>query len=227
MAENINMDFGRRVVIDTNDVDWVPSRLPGVERRMLEREGAETGRATTVVRYAAGSSFTPHVHGGGEEFFVLDGVFSDESGDFGPGSYVRNPVGSKHKPFSTDGCTIFVKLGQFDEQDQEYVRIDANNTPWLPGLVGGLSVMPLHQFGHENVALVKWEPGTVFNRHGHWGGEEILVLDGVFEDEHGRYPKGTWIRSPHGSPHTPFSNKGCTILVKTGHLNSPENHVGG
>jgi anti-sigma factor ChrR (cupin superfamily) len=86
-------------------------------------------------------------------------------------------------------------------------------------LVPGLSVMHLHEHGSEHVALVKWAPNTRFSRHSHWGGEEILVLDGVFEDEHGRYPKGCWLRSPHLSQHMPFTGPaGALIYVKTGHL---------
>ena len=77
----------------------------------------------------------------------------------------------------------------------------------------------LHSYGTEQVALVKWAPSTTFQRHKHWGGEEILVLDGVFEDEQGVYPKGTWLRNPLSSVHTPFSREGCLIYVKTGHLN--------
>lgn len=218
MASNINMDFDRRVVIQSAEMDWVESPQSGVQRRMLEREDAESGRATSVVRFAPGSAFSPHVHGGGEEFFVLVGVFSDEFGDFGPGTYVRNPIGSRHRPHSEAGCTIFVKLWQMEQADQQQVRIDTRNGSWLPGLVDGLSVMPLHEYGSENVALVKWRAGTVFSRHTHPAGEEIFVLDGVFEDEHGGYPQGTWIRSPAGSIHTPVSTGGCTIYVKTGHL---------
>ncbi len=218
MTTNLNMDFEKRVVLETQNIDWVSTHLPGVERRMLERKGAETGRATTIVRYAPGSEFSSHIHEGGEEYFVLDGVFSDESGDFNAGTYVRNPVGSEHSPHSKYGCTIFVKLGQFDPEDQTYIRKDTTMESWLPGQVDGLSVMPLHEFGTESVALVKWQPGTMFQRHSHPGGEEILVLDGVFEDEHGRYPKGTWLRNPPGSVHTPISEEGCTIYVKVGHI---------
>jgi len=218
MITNLNMDLGKPIVIEANDRQWVGSRMSGVERQLLEREEAETGRATTIVRFVPGSEFTSHVHEGGEEFFVLDGVFSDESGDFGAGTYVRNPVGSEHVPHSTDGATIFVKLGQMSKLDQDHVRVDTGTEQWLPGMVAGLSVLPLHQFGTENVALVKWQPGTKFVQHSHPGGEEILVLDGTFEDEHGRYPKGTWIRNPPGSVHTPFSAEGCKIFVKTGHL---------
>lgn len=154
----------------------------------------------------------------GEEILVLDGVFEDEAGRYPAGTYLRNPAGSTHAPGSTDGCTLFVKLRQFQTDDTERVRIDTRQTPWRQGLVAGLSVMPLHQFGHESVALVRWQPQTFFQPHAHFGGEEILVLDGVFEDEFGAYPTGTWMRSPHLSRHQPFSREGCTILVKTGHL---------
>ncbi|MBA4043138.1 MAG: cupin [Erythrobacter sp.] len=214
----INADFSERVVIRPGDVDWVPSPMAGVERRMLDRVGGEVARATSLVRYAPDSYFSAHTHGGGEEYLVLEGVFSDEHGDYPAGTYVRNPIGSSHTPHSKDGCTIFVKLHQFDPQDtvQKVVRPSAGH--FLPGLVEGLSVFPLHDFEVEHVALVRWEPGTRFNRHRHWGGEEILVLEGTFEDEHGRYPAGSWLRSPHGSEHTPFSTEGCLIFVKTGHL---------
>ena len=131
---------------------------------------------------------------------------------------MRNPIGSSHAPFSREGCTIFVKLMQFDPADDQHVVIDSNQTEWLPGMVPGLRVLPLHQHGSEHVALVRWAPGTRFNRHRHWGGEEILVLEGVFQDEFGDYPAGSWLRSPHLSEHTPFSEQGCLIWVKTGHL---------
>jgi len=214
----INANLDQRAVVYSEQLDWVDSPLPGVQRRMLERDGAEAGRASTIVRYAPDSHFRSHVHTGGEEYIVLDGVFSDEYGNFGPGTYVRNPVGSEHRPHSKDGTTIFVKLWQMDPEDHKYVRIDTNKTEWRTGLVEGLSVMPLHEHGSEHVALVKWAAGTEFNFHGHPGGEEIFVLDGIFEDEHGRYPTGTWLRNPAGSVHTPFSTEGCTIYVKTGHL---------
>ncbi|WP_420550038.1 cupin domain-containing protein [Curvivirga sp.] len=214
----INHDLTQRVVLNTDEIEWVKTRMNGVERRMLDRDGAESGRATSIVKFAPDSYFEEHGHPGGEEFLVLEGVFSDETGDYGPGMYIRNPIGSKHKPYTKDGCTILVKLWQMEEEDQDWVKKDTKKSEWLPGLVSGLQVMPLHNYKTENVALVKWDAGTVFNPHKHWGGEEIYVLDGTFEDEHGSYPKGTWIRSPDGSSHHPFTKEGCTIFVKTGHL---------
>lgn len=216
----INADLSQRVVVYSQDLPWVDSPITGVKRRMLERDGEEVARATSIVRYEPGSSFSAHTHGGGEEFLVLDGIFSDEKGDYPAGTYVRNPVGSRHTPSSESGCTILVKLWQMSPGDQKRIAILTNENPWIPGLVSGLQVMPLHSHGTENVALVKWEPGTVFQRHSHWGGEEIYVIEGVFEDEQGTYPQGTWIRNPHGSIHTPSSKEGCVIYVKTGHLDT-------
>ncbi|MEO1095158.1 MAG: cupin domain-containing protein [Cyanobacteria bacterium J06638_28] len=214
----IHADLAERVVVSTTDLLWVDSPMSGVQRRMIERNGEEVARATSIVRYAPGSDFSAHTHGGGEEYFVLEGVFSDEQGDFGPGTYVRNPVGSSHTPYSKDGATILVKLWQMDPQDQQQVVIDTQVANWAPGLVPGLQVLPLHAYGTEQVALVKWAPGTRFQPHRHWGGEEIFVLEGTFADEQGIYPKGTWLRNPPGSVHTPFSEEGCLIYVKTGHL---------
>ena len=217
----INADFSKRVVIRPGDVAFVPSPLPGVERMMLDRIGGEVARATTIVRYGEGSYFDPHTHGGGEEFIVLEGTFSDEHGDYPAGTYVRNPIGSSHKPYSEKGTTIFVKLHQFDGDDTEQKVIRTQDAAFQPGLVDGIRVLPLHAHGSEHVALVRWAPGTRFPGHMHAGGEEILVLEGTFQDEFGDYPKGSWLRNPPGSVHNPFSEDGALLYVKTGHLQGP------
>jgi anti-sigma factor ChrR (cupin superfamily) len=211
-------DLSQRAVVLSEELPWLDSPMAGVQRRMLERDGEEVARATSIVRYAPGSYFSAHTHGGGEEFFVLEGVFSDEHGDYPAGTYVRNPVGSRHTPSSRIGCTILVKLWQMQPQDQQRVAIDTTQANWLPGTVEGLQVLPLHTYDTEQVALVKWEPDTHFRRHSHPGGEEIFVLDGVFEDEFGTYPKGTWLRNPSNREHHSFSREGCLIYLKTGHL---------
>ncbi|MCM5507788.1 cupin domain-containing protein [Vibrio sp. SCSIO 43169] len=213
----LNMNFAQRVVIDTESMPWVASPAKGVWRKPLEREDAESGHTTSVVRYDAGSRFNTHPHPMGEEIFVLEGIFSDEQGDYSAGTYLRNPPGSQHAPFSDQGCTILVKLNQFDERDSASIRVNTRTQAWLPG-IGGLEVMPLHEFEHEHVALVKWPEGERFQPHRHFGGEEIFVLSGEFADEHGRYPKGSWLRSPHMSEHFPFVEQETIILVKTGHL---------
>ncbi|MFK7731327.1 MAG: cupin domain-containing protein [Pseudomonadales bacterium] len=220
----LNANFDERTVMTPEDYQWVASPMPGVERMMLDRVGDEVARATSIVRYAPNSEFSSHAHTGGEEFLVLEGVFSDEHADYRAGSYVRNPIGTAHTPrVGPEGATIFVKLQQFERDDQDQKWIDTNTTAWRPGLVPGLAVMPLHEFEGESVALVRWDPDTQFKQHTHWGGEEILVLEGMFHDEHGAYPKGSWLRSPHLSSHQPFTKEdGALIYVKVGHLNAKE-----
>src|SRR5947209_2797992 len=188
----INADFSTRVVLRPDELSWSPSPMPGVERKMLDRVGDEVARATSIVRYAPNSHFSAHAHGRGEEFLVLEGVFSDEHGDYPPGTYVRNPVGSCHTPRSDGGCTLFVKLHQFQEGDAVHKVIDTQAAHYQAGS----------------------DRNSHFSAHAHGGGEEFLVLEGVFSDEHGDYPPGTYVRNPVGSCHTPRSDGGCTLFVK-------------
>ena len=211
------MNFDERLAINTQKQEWQPSPSSTVWRKQLEREAKESGHTTSVVKYDAGASFKQHSHPYGEEILVLEGVFSDEHGDYPAGTYLRNPPGSKHSPCSNEGCVILVKLNQFDKRDLSEVSVNTNTAEWLQGQ-GGLQVMSLHNFEHEHVALVKWPVGEVFKPHKQFGGEEIFVLSGTFKDEHGEYPKGTWIRNPHMSQHHPFVDEETVIWVKTGHL---------
>lgn len=214
----LNADFSKRVVISPDDYDWVKSPAAGVERMMLDRIGDEVARATTIVRFAPESYFDAHTHGGGEEFFVLEGVFSDETGDYPAGTYVRNPIGTSHKPHTKEGCTILVKLHQFAESDTVQFHIDTTTAEFAPSASEGVSVLPLHSAVNEEVRLVRFAPGARASAHSHKGGEEIYVLEGTLADEHGTYPAGTWLRSPDMSEHTPFSDEGCLLYMKTGHL---------
>lgn len=214
----LNVDYSERVAVNSEAMAWQPSPLPGVERRMLERDGGEVARATSVVRYQPGSAFDPHTHELGEEFLVLAGVFSDEMGDYPAGTYVRNPPGSKHRPSSRDGCVLLVKLRYMGSGDRGRLVVDTSKQQWQPVAGRGLWIKPLFDGASENVALVKFDPGGRRGRHVHAGGEELFVLSGEFEDEFGRYGTGTWLRSPDGSSHSPFSHRGCVLYRKTGHL---------
>lgn len=222
---NINADLSKRATRYTPDLNWIDSPLAGVSRRPLERIGGENAdRATTLVRYAPGSSFSPHSHDLGEELLVISGTFSDHSGDFSEGMYLRNPPGSEHQPSSKPGCIILVKLRQFDPDDQQFVRIDCNQGSWQSSDQPGLEILPLHSYNREQVALQRWNGGTRLNQHDHVAGEEIYVLEGEFSDEHGHYPAGSWLRQPAGSSHQPHSDSGCLLYIKTGHL--PKNSSG-
>jgi anti-sigma factor ChrR (cupin superfamily) len=213
----LNLNFSERVVIDTNRMGWVPSPMAGVWRKPLAREDAECGHATSIVRYEPGARFRAHDHPGGEEILVLAGVFSDETGDYGAGTYFRNPVGFRHAPFSAPGCTLLVKLHQFQQDDTAHVVVDTHNTPFGPGR-GKLRVLPLHEHGHERVSLVRWPAGEQSPAHRHAGGAELYVIAGELQDEHGTYPAGTWLRTPRGSSHAPRAREATLVWVKTGHL---------
>lgn len=215
----IHADLTQRAVVHTDTMEWLASPSPGIERRMLDRDGGEVARATSIVRYAAGAVFPYHVHGGGEEFLVLEGLFLDEHGRYPAGTYVRNPVGTSHWPAAgPQGATLLVKLRQMDPADTAQVRIDTRAAQFSAGPVPGLTVLPLHAFGSERVSLVRWAPNIRFMLHAHPGGEEIFVLDGAVEDDEGRYMAGSWLRNPPGSHHEPFSLDGCLLYVKIGHL---------
>jgi len=216
-SKRLNMDFDKAVCVLPEQQLWQKSPAQGVSRISLERVAAESGHTTSFVKFDPGSSFPPHSHPQGEEIYVLEGVFSDENGDYPAGTYIRNPAGSQHKPFTKDGCKLFVKLDQFQAADTEQVVIRPDQQQWRPG-IGNLKVVSLHAFNTESTALVFWPENEVFQPHTHWGGEEIVVIKGKFIDEHGEYPTGSWLRSPHLSKHFPRVEEETLILVKVGHL---------
>jgi anti-sigma factor ChrR (cupin superfamily) len=226
----INADFSRRVAVHAARLPWVPSPMAGVERRMLDRIGDEVARATSIVRYAAGSRFSPHTHGGGEEFLVLDGVFQDEHGDYPAGSYVRNPPTSRHTPGSSPGCTLLVKLWQFDPEDRKEIRLTtaglryeaAPNRP-------GVEWLPLFHDDGEDVRLEKWAPGAAVTLDTS-GGAELLVLQGGFDESGEHFEPLSWLRLPTSSMlQATAGPQGCRLWIKTGHLRTirGDGHKGG
>jgi hypothetical protein len=217
----LNADFSQRIVVHAAQAPWVASPMPGVERRMLDRIGEEVARATSIVRYARGSHFSAHTHGGGEEFFVLEGVFQDEHGDYPVGSYVRNPPTSSHIPRSDVGCVIFVKLWQFAPEDRTRVRIDTATMPFLPAQARrGVELMPLFRDSRERVSLERWASNAEVVLVAD-GGIEILVLDGEFTDDVERFVPMSWLRLPPGSTLRGRAGKvGCRSWIKSGHLSS-------
>ena len=217
----LNMDFSKTALSHPEEQVWLGSPADGVSRIPLEREAAESGHTTSFVKFEPGSFFPPHQHPLGEEIYVLDGTFSDENGDYPAGSYIRNPHGSQHRPFTEDGCTLFVKLDQFQTGDNKHVVTRPEDQQRRQG-IGNLKVVSLHAFNTESTALVWWPENEVFQPHTHWGGEEVVVIKGTFSDEFGEYPTGSWVRSPHLSQHFPRVAEETLILVKVGHLPQPE-----
>jgi ChrR Cupin-like domain len=217
----LNGDFSQRVLVHAARLPWVASPIPGVERRMLDRIGDEVARATSIVRYAPRSHFSAHTHGGGEEFFVLEGVFQDEHGDYPAGWYVRNPPTSQHTPGSEPGCIIFVKLWQFAPDDRALVRIDTTKMPFAPAHDrAGAEVVELFRDSREHVRLERWAPNAEIVLDAH-GGIEILGLDGDFTVDGERFIPESWLRLPPGSTlRADVGRAGCKVWIKGGHLSS-------
>ena len=215
----LNADFTARVVMHSDALEWQSSPMAGVDRRMLDRIGDEVARATTIVRYAPKSHFSPHTHTGGEEFVVLEGVFQDEHGDFPAGSYVRNPPMSSHTPGSEKGCVIFVKLWQFAPEDRTQVMIDTNKMePVMAAGRAGVSIVPLYHDLRETVRLELWAADTDIQMDLPGGGE-FLVLSGEFRDGQDRLGKGGWLRLPVGGRlNATAGSDGAKVWIKLRHI---------
>jgi hypothetical protein len=218
----LNADFTQRAVVHAATLPWQASPIPGVERRMLDRIGDEVARATTIVRYAPNSQFSPHTHGGGEEFLVLDGVFQDEHGDYPVGTYVRNPPTSRHTPGSAAGCVILVKLWQFDPDDRTHITIDTNQQtftahPDRPRV----QQLELFRDDREEVRLERWAANAAVELSAALG-VEIFVIEGSFVEGGELLRRHSWLRLPPNSRlRAQAGPDGCQVWLKQGHLIQP------
>jgi len=196
---------------------WAPSPSGSVWRKRVHLVGPpESGQVTSVVRYEPRSRFPAHDHPDGEEILVLEGVFSDEHGDWPAGTYLLNPEGFRHAPFSEPGCVLFVKLRQYPGRDRRHVVVDTSKISWQPSAIHGISNKRLYQQpGFSDMTrLERWAPGAHPGTASYEQGVEFYVLEGEFADDEGAYPKGWWLRLPAGSQHHPRSERGCTLYVK-------------
>lgn len=209
----LRSDFSTTEQVWFEEVPWVASPQPGVERKLLERLGDEVARATSFVRYAPGHQFPAHAHELGEEFLVLQGVFQDEHGDFPAGSYVRNPPGSRHQPYSDGGCLIFVKLRQFARDDAAVVRSTLDAAPYQE-IGDGAQAASLHRSGAERVDLVRLAGTEVVPTGG--GGFEVLTLDDGVAIDGRSTPRWTWHRTRR--PPRLGGRPGARVWLKRGHL---------
>jgi quercetin dioxygenase-like cupin family protein len=194
----INANFKNRVLVHSTQQPWVDSPMVGVQRRPLDRIGGEVARATTIVRYAPGSAFSAHTHTGGEEFLVLEGVFSDEHGDYPAGSYLRNPPTTHHTPHSNPGCVIFVKLWQFDMADRTSVKLDTQKMGAASDATRpGVQVTRLFEDSRETVQIETWAPGTT-QQLALPEGAELLLLEGTLTESADTLETHSWLRIPMG-----------------------------
>ena len=195
-------DFEQLAVVDSSKANFEASPMIGVTRMLFERVGAEsTRRATSVVRYQADSYFDWHSHPGGEEILVLAGTFSDQNGDYPAGYYVRNPVGSRHKPFSVEGCEILVKLSQMPENETEQFVLNtataSSDNIWQQ-LGHQESILSLWHSTHEHTSLHHLTAGYQSPDTPLCYAEvcEIFVVSGSLTVNTQYLPCRSWIRLP-------------------------------
>ncbi len=200
LPELLNHDITMRAIVHAAALPWIASPLAGVDRRPLYRVGGEQARATSLVRYAPGSHFSAHTHSGGEEFLVLEGTFEDENGRYPPGTYVRNPPGSRHAPGASKGCMIFVRLRQFHPADDRQVVAQL-----------AMGRQQLFENDHERVWVEALEPNAGL-RLDNPRGLELLLLEGNIAGEDFDLQPLSWMRLPAGEPLNAVAGKGGARL---------------
>ncbi|GAB4390970.1 MAG: cupin domain-containing protein [Kiloniellaceae bacterium] len=224
MSDSLNADFSRPARMSTAEMNWQASPSPTVWRKRLDLVDGEFSRVTSVVRYDADSAFHQHGHPQGEEILVLDGVFSDEHGDYPAGTFLLNPAGFNHAPFSKEGCIIFVKLCQFPGQGRDHVVIDSNAAEWQAA-APGVEELPLYSDDHypEDIRLLRLSAGAavppaLLSPETAPKGLEIFVIAGELADGEERAAAGAWIREPRGVSHPFAATAETTIYLKRNHL---------
>ncbi len=218
----INADLTQPVILDAGRMDWVPSPAAGVDRRMLYREGDEVARATSIVRYAPGSAFPPHVHSGGEEILVLTGTFQDEHGDYPAGSYFRNPPGTSHSPAAAEGCEIFVRLWQFRSGDSTHIVRQPGQGDTLPPRPGAATARCLFDDGAERVTIETWSPGARLQA-ANVRGLELLVVSGQLTLGDRVLACQGWVRLPAGQDLDAMAGPaGVELWIKDAALQHPD-----
>jgi len=215
----LNTDLSIRVAANTRAMAWTESAGGHVLRKRVHLSGpAESGQVTSVVRYLAGAHFPAHDHPQGEEILVLDGVFSDEHGNWPAGTYLLNPQGFRHRPFSSAGCTLLVKLRQYPGTDRRQVAVQSHDLPWCATDNKGVFSKPLYsqQPYPDHTRLERWDSSSSRGELAFASGAELFVLNGEFEDEFGSYPRHSWLRIPAGASLTPTGGEYCEVYIKEG-----------
>ena len=214
---SINGNLSIPVLMHTTNMDWQASPSQSIWRKRLHLVGdIESGQVTSLVKFEANSSFPAHDHPDGEEILVLEGVFSDEQGDWEAGSYLLNPEGYRHQPYSRQGCLLFVKLRQYQGRSRNHVAIKWDELQWRPTPHSGISAKQLFRENAypESIQLECWQPGMEAVERIYPNGVEFFVLEGSFSDQQQVYGEGDWIRLPPGTKSIVLTVDGCTLYAK-------------
>ncbi len=194
----LNSDMSEPVVVHTANMPWQDSPGARVKRKRLHLVGEpESGQVTSLVTYLPQAKFPTHAHPEGEEILVLEGVFSDESGDYPAGTHLLNPEGFAHAPFSTPGCLLFVKLRQYPGRQHQQQK-DRRGC--------------LFSNGKETTHLLDIEEERTFACPD--GAEVLVITGGCRANDHNLTPHD-WARWPAGTTLKIIPDAGpATIYLK-------------
>ncbi|CAD5964305.1 cupin domain-containing protein [Planktothrix agardhii] len=207
-----------RVALLPTVLTWHPTEFTGIWFSCFESdEQVQEHPVTMLTRFDPGGFFPLHGHPGGEEILVLQGNFADETGVHPPGTYMLNPEGFNHRPYSEKGCLTFVKLRQHGGKTRQQVRVNIYDLPWESDVIPEIEVKPVYEQTDfpEKVWIERWQPGTKLSKVVESEVKEIFLIEGTWSDEWGNYPTGSWLRYPPGYSYSPSSATGCLLYVKT------------
>lgn len=216
--QQVHADLLTRVSVLPTSLMWHQTHYTGIWFGCFESDDeVQEHPVTMLTRFDPGGFFPLHGHPGGEEILVLEGNFIDETGVHPPGTYMLNPEGFIHRPYSDEGCLTFVKLRQHGGKTRQQVRTNIFNDSWQPGRIPPIQVQPAYEQAgfSEKVWFERWLPGTQLLDVVETDIKEIFLVEGSWSDELGSYPTGSWLRYPPNCPYSPFSETGCLIYVKT------------
>jgi hypothetical protein len=207
-----------RVRLESALLDWQGTGSGGVQRKPILGAAELPELALVVDLYRLESGHALPSCSAAREVVVVSGSWSLAGVELGPLGYARGHF--DEDAAGPAGCELLVRTPARSTREP-LVLLPYAPAGRLAGH-GNLLVWPLpptpDSNGTDSSALVFWPAGERFVPHRHFGGEEIFVLAGVFEDEHGRHPAGTWLLGGHLSAHHPFVREETVIFVKTGHL---------
>ena len=223
----LNADMSKQVIVRASQNEWQTSPSSTVRRKRFHLVGEpESGQVTSLVEYLPGATFHRHEHPDGEEILVLEGVFSDEAGDWPAGSWLLNPEGFAHAPFSEKGCLLFVKLRQYP--GAAHLKLD---WPTLPNqskptatkpvtvselLIQGDESISIVSFGYDEVASDEEQVTREYTRQ-YESGVEGFVLEGEVEMNGNPLVQHDWFRLPAGASLTLASNQ-CRLYLKANNV---------
>lgn len=216
--QKINENLLTRTAVLYNSLTWYPTIYTGISFGCFESDQeVQEHPVTMLTKFEPGGFFELHGHPGGEEILVLEGTFKDERGVHPPGTYMLNPEGFIHLPYSEEGCLTFVKLRQHGGKTRQQIRVNIFDLPGQPGVIPEIQVKPIYeQIDYpEKVWIEQWQPGTSLSQVVETEVKEIFVIQGTWSDELGDYPPYSWVRYSPNCPYQPASKDGCLLYVKT------------